>query len=172
MAVEDYLRLAWHANREGRSGMRDALLTLAVAESGPDNAVLAERCRKRLVAGRPEHWYASFPTLGEALSHPRVVEALAEIRTVYPPARVRHMLLRLDALRGPLSRHPRPLGRVVDDLVNVEPNPGRAAAYGTVPAAEQLVADPGIGSFYLTVLLAMAALLAVVQKPAAHEKAA
>ena len=48
--VEGLLRLAWLAEVEGRPRLRDAVMTLAVAESGPGDAVLAERCRRKLVA--------------------------------------------------------------------------------------------------------------------------
>ena len=61
MAAEDLLRLAWEAEHDGRRALRDALLTLAVAESGPDDA-WAERCRARLVAERPDHFLGEFAT--------------------------------------------------------------------------------------------------------------
>ena len=63
MPVDDLLRLAWQADRDGRPGTRDALLMLAIAESGPGEAVMAERCRRRLISRQPDHWLASFPTL-------------------------------------------------------------------------------------------------------------
>src|SRR6187431_2978979 len=101
MAAEDLLRLAWHADREGRGRMRDELLMLAVAESGPGDAVSAERCRKLLVAGRPEHWFTSFATVGQALGHPRVAAEIDRLRITYPAARIQQILLRFEAQRGP-----------------------------------------------------------------------
>lgn len=172
MAAEEYLRLAWHADRDGRQGMRDALLTLAVAESGPENAVLAERCRRRLVAGRPDHWFASFPTMGEALAHPRVVDALREIRAVYPPVRVRHLLLRLDALRGPYSKRPRPLSRVVDDLVGPQKRRRRIQEAPAIPFPDDPTSAAAVTTFYLTILLAIAIFMESTLKPASQEKAA
>ena len=67
--VEDLLRLAWEADGNGRPGMRDALLTtLVVAESGADDAVLAEQ----LAGGSssctgPNTASAATATLGMAL---------------------------------------------------------------------------------------------------------
>lgn len=172
MAAEEYLRLAWFADREGRQGMRDALLTLAVAESGPDDAVLAERCRRRLVAGRPDHWFASFPTLGEALNHPRVVEALGEIRKVYPNVRVRHVLLRHEATRGPYTQRPRPLSRIVDDLVGSERRRRRSQTAPLVPFPKDSASAAEVATFYLTVLVAIAVFMELALNPAAEEKAA
>ncbi len=66
-AIDDLLRLAWQAEWDGKPGLRDALLTLAVVDGGTENAVLAERCRRLLVARRPDHWFAVTPTLGQAI---------------------------------------------------------------------------------------------------------
>ena len=60
--IEDLLRLAWQADRDNKPGLRDAVLTLAAAESGSESVVLAERCRRLLVARRPDHWFATSPT--------------------------------------------------------------------------------------------------------------
>src|SRR4051794_29326230 len=69
--VEDLLRLGWEANADGRPGMRDALLTMAVAEAGADDAVLADRCRRLLIAHRPDHCFAWSTTVGHALRRPK-----------------------------------------------------------------------------------------------------
>lgn len=114
--VEDLLRLAWRANADGRAGMRDALLTLAVAESGADDAVLAERCRKLLVAHRPDHCFAGPMPIGHALARPKVAETLRKLRFMYPPVRVRHLLLRGGAAGGPYTSPDLPLWRVLEDL--------------------------------------------------------
>jgi hypothetical protein len=161
MAAEDVLRLAWQADRDGRPGMRDALLTLAVAESGPDDAVAAERCRRKLIAGRPDHWFAPFPTLGQALADDRVARALDRLRTTFPEARVRWLLMRGDVRRGPYRRHP-PLSRVLDDLLG--PGPGVSSV---PPRSDPDHAD--LIHFYLNVLLAIAVLLAAVVSPAATD---
>lgn len=169
MSAGEYVRLAWYADREGRQGMRDALLTIAVAESGPDEAVLADRCRRRLVANRPEHWFASFATVGEALSHSRVAAAMSELRAAYPPVRVRQLLLRSEALSGPYIRR-RPLSRVVDDLVrDVELGDETPVP---PPVEEEPSATTALAAFYLAVLFAMAVLLATVLKPSTQDSKA
>jgi hypothetical protein len=181
MSAEEFLRLAWHADRDGRPGMRDALLTLAAAESGPTDEVLAERCRKRLVAGRPEHWFAAFPTVGEALAHPKVAWALGELRASYPEVRVRRLLLRGEARLGPYTKRPRSLSRVVDDLVGGSDRPRRGAAGASDAPVEDVPALPfpvasdeeptaaSVTVFYLTILLAIAILLNTVLKPSAQD---
>jgi hypothetical protein len=172
--VEEIVRLAWHAEREGRPGVRDALLTLVVAEGGLDDAVLAERLRRLLIARRPDHWLASFPTVGQALGHPQVIAALDRLRATYPPTRVQRILLRGEAASGPYRQQRRPLSRVIDDLL------GRPAEILTIPALPFPAAEPGgatpvdddpasILIYYLSVLLAIAILLASVLPPAARE---
>ncbi len=74
MDASDLLRLAWEADHDGRTRLRDSLMTLAVAESRPSD-IWAERCRARLVADRPDHFFARFPTVALALEDSRVVEA-------------------------------------------------------------------------------------------------
>jgi hypothetical protein len=83
--VEDLLRLAWRAERSGRPNLRDALMTLVVAESGPEEAVLAERCRRLLIARQPDHWYATTTTLGQALAHEKVAAVIERLRAMFPP---------------------------------------------------------------------------------------
>jgi hypothetical protein len=114
--VEGLLRLAWEAEAEGRPRLHDALLTLVVAESGPDDAVLAERCRRRLVARQPDHWYATTATLGQILANERVAKALAKLRATFPPVRVQRHLLRFNTLRGAFEGGQPPLERVLQDL--------------------------------------------------------
>ncbi len=160
MAAEDVLRLAWQADRDGRPGMRDALLTLAVAESGPDGAVAAERCRRKLVAGRPDHWFAPFPTLGQALANARVARALDRLRATFPEARVRRLLMRGDVRRGPYRGRPS-LSLILDDLLG--PGPG---AVQEPPLPDD---HAELFRFYLNVLLAIAFLLASVVSPSAKD---
>src|SRR5581483_2897284 len=66
-AVDDLLRLAWQADRDGRENHRDALLTLAAAEAPPDAPWLA-RCRRRLITSCPDHAFSRFPTVAAALA--------------------------------------------------------------------------------------------------------
>lgn len=185
MSTEHLLRLAWQAEQDGRAGMRDALLTLAVVESGPDDAVLAERCRKQLIARRPDHWFASFPTRGQALDHPRVVHAIERIRATFPPVRVERLLMRGESQRGPYTGRSRSLPKLLDDLfgppmsVATTPRNGEIPALpfpgggSTAPMQPERSDDPGaVLVYYLTVLLAIAILLATVLPPAANDSRA
>lgn len=117
MLAEEEVRLALRAHRDGRAGVRDSLLTLAVADAGIEDQVWAERCRRWLVARRSDHLYAAFPTLSTALRDRRVVEALARVRRTFPPVRVRHMLLRADALSGPYTGIRRPASDLLDVMI-------------------------------------------------------
>jgi hypothetical protein len=190
--VEDLLRLAWQANADGRPGMRDALLTLVVAESGPDEAVMAERCRRLLIAHRPDHCFAASTTLGQALSRPRAAGALTTLRRMYPPVRVRHLLLRGAAARGPFALHELPLSRVLEDLLldrsiapaaasardrRRESETGRALPFPAAAGAParrsidlpgldlEIPTDDRVAVFYVSVLLALAVLLDNVLRP-------
>jgi hypothetical protein len=184
MPVDDLLRLAWQADRDGRAGTRDALLMLAIAESGPGEAVMAERCRRRLISRQPDHWLASFPTFGQALGHPRVSGAVRQLRAIFPPVRVQSLLLRGDVSRGPFTGRPRPLWSVCEDLLGPSPRPRRDRLRPADPSSENQVSalrffPPGPSDatdpnatllvFYLTVLLAIAILLASVMPPSAQD---
>jgi len=184
---EDLLRLAWQVGGEGKPGTRDALLTLAVAESSPGDAVLAERCRRLLVARQPGHWFASTVTVGQALTHPRVADALTKLKAMFPPVRVQRLLLRFDAAHGPYTGGPTPLGRVLQglSLAPDEPSvaPSRPAERAGEPATPRPLpralpfpgvatpADPdgSLGALYLAVLLALAVLLdgVIARQPSA-----
>jgi hypothetical protein len=178
-AIEDLLRLAWQAEDDGKPGMRDALLTLAVADSGAEDAVLAERCRRLLVARRPDHWFATSATLGQALAHSKVAAALARLRATFPPVRVRHLLLRGEALRGPYAGRPDPLARVVEDLTRSGRRRAGATAGahalpfpGPVSAPERPAepdSDAALVVLYFSVLLAMAVLIKSVIEPASRD---
>jgi|GEM_PF-4477125 len=187
MSAEQFLRLAWLAEREGRATMRDALMTLAVAESGPEEAVLAERCRKQLIAKRPDHWFASFPTCGQALGHSRVKGAVERLRATFPPIRVERMLLRGEVCRGPYTGRSAPLSTLLEDLLVTatpapsvtEPSSDSVPAVrfpGIVPtsvAGSDRAEDPAaLFVFYLTVLMAIAILLASVQNLTANDSKA
>jgi hypothetical protein len=190
--VEDLLRLAWQVAGEGKPGTRDALLTLAVAESGIDDAVLAERCRKLLVGHRPDHWFASAVLLSQALDRAPVSEVLAKLRAMFPPVRVRHLLMLGDSRRGPYTGQSVPLTRIIEDLAPLPrpiPTRNRASARastsahalpfpGAVPASakaadtsrsDEAVPDAALVALYGSVLLAMAMLLKVVIESTAHD---
>ena len=184
-AIEDLLRLAWQADGDDKPGLRDALLTLAVVDSGTENAVLAERCRRLLVARRPDHWFATTPTLGNAMAQPRVAAALGRLRATFPPVRVQRHLLRYAVQGGPFTGRSPSLTRVLEDLSLVPeegktssrpdaagrhrlqalPFPGTGAGTGTDP-------DGSLAALYLTVLLAMAVLLNAVIEPASCDSQA
>jgi hypothetical protein len=191
--VEDLLRLAWQANTDGRPGMRDALLTLVIAEGGPEDAVIGERCRKLLIAHRPDHCFAASTTIGQALSRPRVASAMTTLRRMYPPVRVQHLLLRASAARGPFELHALPLARVVDDLLldrsiapaaasarerrreaatgRPVPFPAASVSGGEFGAGLNLPLDDEVARFYVAVLLSLAVLLDNVLRPAGGDAA-
>src|SRR5580704_1710960 len=100
MSAEVALRLAWQSHREGRIGRRDALLTLAVVE-GSESWI--EPIRAFLVASRPDHLFASFPTRELALKDRRVQEALKRLRMSFPLARIRSLVARSEVARGPFT---------------------------------------------------------------------
>jgi hypothetical protein len=168
--VEDLLRLAWWAERSGRPNLRDALMTLAVAESGPEEAVLAERCRRLLVARQPDHWYATTATLGLALGHERVAAVIERLRAMFPPVRVERLLMKAAAEAGPYEP-PAPLRRVFEDLGLIPVRGGRAQAptlrfpgpWGDDDAADADRHARELAAFSLTILLAMAVLIRAVQ---------
>ena len=115
MVAGDLLRLAWEAEHDGRTRLRDSLMTLAIAESAPEDP-WAERCRARLVLERPDHFFAHFATVGQALEDPRVLDARERLRVKYPPARVQSLLLRACARRGPYLGRVESLEAMIDDL--------------------------------------------------------
>ena len=208
MVAGDLLRLAWEAEHDGRSLMRDSLMTLAVAESAPGDA-WAERCRARLVATRPDHYLARFASVGEALVDPRVLEARERLRWKFPAPRVQSLLLRARARRGPYLGRAESLDAMIEDLAgpsaeaeNIRRDAPQAASRGplnrhrahrplawslllpsmntglepahgsprqqTFPDWGEVVPEPpvddDIAAYYLTVLLAIAFLLATVQQ--------
>ena len=177
-AIEDLLRLAWRADGYGKPGLRDALLTLAVVDSGNENAVLSERCRRLLVARRPDHWFANTPTLGQAMADPRVAASLERLRATFPPVRVRRHLLRDEVLRGPFTGRSTPLAQILEDLSLAD---GRRNGYGAralpFPVAgsgrhDHVDPDGALAALYVSVLLAMAVLLKSVLEPASHDSKA
>ena len=201
MEAGDLIRLAWEAEHDGRSRLRDALMTLAVAEGDPETP-WARRFRDRLIDARPDHFLAGFSTVAGALQDPRVVEARDRLRLKYPPVRVQSLLLRARAARGPYLGRVESIEAMIEDLVGpVEAGAGseylrkhaaeasrgptrwnRAGltsplvlAYspigpGPLNSADWPESGPETGdldeatsAFYLTVLLAIAFLLASVQ---------
>jgi hypothetical protein len=193
MAVDSALRLAWQAGREGRLGMRDALITLALAESGPADAVWSGRCWHWLLGSRTDHFFAPFGSLEEALADGRVRARLKKLKESYPEARVQRMLERAAVLRGTYTgRKPR-LRTLLEELLGPEEHKPARRPDAHLPApflpmdgngngngngdgngngalarrngaaaapAETLISDDGVYTFYLTVLLAIAMLLA------------
>jgi hypothetical protein len=192
-AVEDLLRLARQAEREGRPGTRDALLTLAVAESLADEPALAERCRGLLTARQPNHWFATADTHAEALGRAGVVDALAKLRAMFPAVRVQRLLLRADALRGPYTGRRVSLTRILGGLTvppprartpisrrDLDPHPhalpfplaSAPRPAGSVHEGEDIDPDGSLVALYWSVLMAMATLLHVVLQPAARDSRA
>lgn len=172
MSANDDLRLAWQAHRDGRIAMRDALLTLAVARGEPEGAPWVMPVRDFLVSSRRDHYFSRFAYLDEALADRRVVAALARLRESFPPARIRSLVLRSEALRGPYTGRRVPVTVLLEDLldptrprrresIRLEPSSGpdqiAAIAEATTPAP-----DEPILRFYLQVLLGVATLCAVV----------
>jgi hypothetical protein len=157
MLAEDELRLAWHAHREGHVGRRDALLTLAVADAGPDDEVWAERFRRWLIHRRPDHCFAAFPTRRHALADPGVLAVLRRVRRTHPPIRVRHLLLRGEAQRGPYHEEKESVWSLVESIL------APSAHERSLSAVSQRRAEPWrpdlpqrAGLLLLSVLLALA----------------
>jgi hypothetical protein len=115
MTVDDLLRLAWQAQRDGRGPLREAMLTLAVAEGGPGSG-WAERCRARLLAERPKHFLGTHPSLESTLADPQVAEAIRRLRGQYPVGRVGWLRLRAEVDAGPYTGEVAPLETIVDAL--------------------------------------------------------
>lgn len=115
MSMEDDLRLAWQANRVGKHGRRDALLTLAAVQAPADTPWLPT-CRARLIETHPDHIFARFTTLSEALEHPRVDYALEKLRALYHPGKVANLVRRDEVRRGPWTGQRPPLSRILNDL--------------------------------------------------------
>jgi hypothetical protein len=180
MSVEDDLRLAWQAARDGRPGMRDSLLTLALAASGPGDVAWAERCWKRLVTDRSDHLFAGFSDLERALADERVATRLERLRALFHPRRVERLLGRADVLRGAFTGRRASLSILLEELLGPEtprrsrhadtPTPAPLLTLG--PAARRPAVSSGpndlpgesdaedLFTLYLTVLLAIAILLA------------
>jgi hypothetical protein len=116
MAVDDLLRVACQAHRDGRRPLREAMLTLAIGASDPGDA-WAERCRARLLAERPGHFFGSHSTLQGALADPRVVNALNKLRGQFPPGRVSWLRFRAEVESGPYLGEHAPLSKVLDVLL-------------------------------------------------------
>lgn len=174
--VENLIRLAWHVGADGRPGTRDALMTLAVAESGADDAVLAERCRRVLVTRQPDHWFATSSTIGQALTRPKVAVALVKLRAMFPPVRVRHLLVKEGTRRGPFTENPPSITAILHDIARSKDYPqarpkvaatARSLPFPNATATRAHNPDPDgkLTVYYLTVLLAIAVLLENVLEP-------
>jgi len=182
MSAENDLRLAWVAYNDGLPARRDALLTLAVASAGIAAGDWVDRVRAFLVRSRPDHLFAGPERLETILSDPRVVGSIMRLRQSYPPARVRWLVQRDAAARGPFHKRPIAVGHLVDDLVSppqkarrrsrvrVGTNEkarlvpaGALAPIGPVTPEEAGLPESAgtLLSFYITVLLGVAALCAI-----------
>jgi hypothetical protein len=159
---------------------------LALAESGSADAAWAARCWQRLLVQRSDHVFARFATLEQALADRRVASVLVRLRAVYPPARVQRLLERAAVLRGTYTGRRPSLEVVLEELLGpAESRPSRlpdaslpapylpletqgvsskrSAKAGAVPEHRESI-DPEIHTMYLTVLLAIAMLLATTQR--------
>jgi hypothetical protein len=174
MAAEDALRLAWLAQREGRTTRRDALVTLAVAAGASESAPWVEQGRAWLVAQRPDHLFATFPTLTLALADRRVRGALRRLQYSFPAGRVRSLLQRGAVARGPYSGRLESLTVILDELF-------RPAVPARRPSrVAQALADPvppldeatrvRLTKSYVNTLLALAVLFETVLNPPADRK--
>ena len=177
--VEDLVRLAWQSEIEGKPGTRDALLTLAVAEGDVDELVLAEKARRVLVLRRPDHWFASPAPMSQWMDNPQVVTTLSKLRAMFPPVRVRHMLMRGAAQRGPFSGRVASPSRLLLDLVPSTTPPAPHIKLKTpkhvitpvVKAAESPVrSQEYLVAFYWSVLMAMAVLLNALMEPGTQDR--
>lgn len=192
MAAVDLLRLAWQAARDARPGLRDALLTLALAESGPNDRSWADRCWKRLIANRSDDLIAAYPSWEFARRDERIAARVAKLRLMFPPARVQRLLERGAVLRGAYTgRRPR-MSILLDDLLGQQEPSAAHSSQRMRPATKPLTSanerratgapaltlgprESGLGTeptegdnsvylFYLTVLLAIALLLASTEQ--------
>jgi hypothetical protein len=177
MAADEVLRLAWFADRDGRAGRRDALVTLALTVGAAENAAWTERARAWLIARRPDHVFAAFPTIEAALANEQVAEALMRLGRIYPPGRVRWLLQRAAVRQGPYTGRRESLAIVLDDLFRSRKQAGDHSGRGaasdgsTPPLSDETRAE--LTTFYLTVLLAIAVLLdSVLRRPGQGNKAA
>ena len=150
MAAEEYLRLALQATRDGHRRRREAMLTLAIGESGPDDA-WAEAARARLVADRPGHFFTSHPTVAGALADTRVTHALGRLHAQYPPTRLAWLRLGADAASGPYT------GKPPESLALLT---ARLRLGTPTPVAASSAFREDLDAAYLTALLSIAILLA------------
>ena len=198
MAIDDFLHVAWWAQREGRAALREAMLTLAVAEGTPGEG-WAERCRARLLSERPGHFLGTHLSLERTLGDPRVVESVRRLRGQYPPGRVGWLRFRSEVAEGPYTGEDAPLAVIIDALagpaaeaevrrdapetvrgplarsrvevaVGVTPaGPMRATSFDadisrSADEADTAGDEDATAGFYLAVLLAIAMLLASVER--------
>lgn len=177
--IEDLLRLAWRADGDEKPGLRDALLTLIVVDGGAENAVLAERCRRLLVARRPAHWFSHAPTIGQAMANPQIRASVGRLRSTFPAVRVQRQLLRYAAERGPYTGRSVSLSRVLEDLSlsdgrRHDPGPRALPFPGVVVGADEGDGDPNgeLVALYVSVLLTMAVLLKGVIESSSHDRKA
>ncbi len=163
----DELRLAWEAHREGRTTRRDALLTLSVAGLRRDHRQRAKEIAGFLVASRPDHLFAGFERLDKALADPRVKSSLDRLRITFPPGRVRSLVARSNASRGPYTGRIPSIDAMIREMTTVPRKKIHAKLGITSPTfgGEGLGfppdADPRL-KFYLSTLVATATLFAIV----------
>ena len=152
MAIVDDLQMAVQAERDGRTGRRDALLTLAAAGAPADADWLAI-CRSRLLRSRPDHIFAAYSTISTALAAPEVSRAVIRLRASYPEAKVRWLALREAARRGPWTGRSPGVLPFLNDLL------GRERPARRTPEAIRGLGNDEDGRYYLRVLMSVAFLL-------------
>lgn len=170
MSVEDDLRLAWQADRDGRAGRRDALLTLAAAGAQPDAPWLAP-CRARLIRSRPNHLFSRFESVAEARAHPKVAYALEKLRALYPAGKVANLVKRDEVCRGLSNGRRVPMSIILDDLLGSVRRRRRVSRLGQTrslaprpPKVPALAETHARVRFSLSVLWTLAILLEMVRR--------
>lgn len=182
--VEAMLRLAWLADREGREGTRDALLTLAMSAT-PSNSKLKlpadfnARCQSVLSRRLPEDWFDNTEITCLRVKNERVARALAKLRLMFPTIRVRRLLMRAEILQGPYSPNPPRVDQILRDSKLLKPFPKHSILFnnpsflpfpGTRSGSAEVDPNEELLALYWSVLLAMAVLLTLVLQPETSER--
>ncbi|HEU5117671.1 MAG TPA: hypothetical protein VFT74_13670, partial [Isosphaeraceae bacterium] len=82
----------------------------------PANARWVARCRARLIESRPDHLFARFGSVAEALRHPTVARAIANLRALYPPGKVANLVRRDEVSRSHWTGRRPSLSVILNDL--------------------------------------------------------
>ncbi len=116
LVLDEALRLADRAARDGDRTLRDSMLTLAIALADP-RAKWVERCRGAILSGRPGHYLGRYPNARTAAKRPEVQTAFERIRAKYPLERIRALRLQMEASHGPFRGDPEPLATVLERVL-------------------------------------------------------